>query len=309
MGLPESLVDRFGVDVLRRHTDLLTCNEYELIETLESENVEADRRFASGTFLAILGDPRINPYKPKMITSSGGTATLGLPYERVKAVAACWRHVGVEEEWISKECPQYEVDVKSFAIGRFPVTNLEYRLFLEDTGSVWLPSSWLLGTYPACFSNHPVWTVPPEAASAYALWLARRTNRCFRLPSEAEWEFTASNGDGREYPWGDTFDTSRANTVEAGPLSTTPVGMYRAGQTPTGLDDLAGNVEEYTSENYRPYAGGSWVEDDIQRAEGSYRIARGGSFSRYGDLARCRRRHGWYRGPIYAMGFRLAETL
>ncbi|MFD0385193.1 hypothetical protein ACFQ2B_31950 [Streptomyces stramineus] len=41
---------------------------------------------------------------------------------------------------------------------------------------------------------------------------------------------------------------------------------------------------------------------------GTYRVARGGSFTRFGDLARCARRHGWYEREIYAMGFRLAET-
>lgn len=322
MGLPDSLVDRLGGDVLSGNRDLLNWPADALIALLEqredagaqagvSANASADvpRRFAAGAVLALLGDPRIDPLAPSMIPLPGGTVTLGLPPGRVDEVVAQWRHVGVIREWIEKECPTYVASIQPFAIGRYPVTHAEYRAFLDDTNAPWLPSSWQLGSYPSHLANHPVWTVPPEAADAYAAWLAQRTGRAFRLPSEAEWEYAASNGDGRDYPWGETFDATRANTVEAGPLCTTPVGMYAAGRTPAGIDDLAGNVEEYTADAYAPYAGGVFVGDDLHVKRGAYRVARGGSFSRYGDLARCARRHGWYDSPIYAMGFRLAESL
>ncbi|WP_269766951.1 formylglycine-generating enzyme family protein [Burkholderia ubonensis] len=72
-------------------------------------------------------------------------------------------------------------------------------------------SSRQLSSYPSHLANHPVWTVPPEAADAYVAWLARRTGRRFRLPLEAEWEYAASNGDGREFPWGDAFEYGRAS--------------------------------------------------------------------------------------------------
>lgn len=309
MGLPETLVDRLGSDVLSRHAHLLNCDPTELVATLESPDASVDRRYAAGAVLAFVGDPRICVERPPMVRLPGGRCTLGLAPARVEEVSARWRSVGVLAEWIRKECPEYAVEIKPFAIGRFPVTNFEYRAFLEDTGSPWLPTAWILGTYPSHLANHPVWTLPPEAADAYAAWLKQRTGRAFRLPTEAEWEYAASHGDGREFPWGQTFDPERANTAEAGPLSTTPVGMYPLGRTPSGIDDLAGNVEEYTEDIYRPYPGGEQIGDDLQRNEGSYRISRGGSFSRFGDLARCRRRHGWYRSPIYAMGFRIAESL
>lgn len=309
MGLPESFADRLGADVLTRHADLLRCPADALIAVLEGRGAELARRYAAGLVLAILGDPRIDPLRPTMVRLAGGRATLGLAPDRVEAVAARWAHAGVLPEWIAKECPEHAVELAPFAVARFPVTNAEYRLFLEDTGCEWLPSSWTLGAYPAMLANHPVWTVPPEAADAYAAWLAQRTGRAFRLLSEAEWEFAACGGTGREYPWGETFDPTCANTVESGPLGSTPVGMFRGGRTDSGIDDLAGNVEEYTADDYRAYPGGETVADDLLATQGSYRIARGGSFSRYGDLARCRRRHGWYHSPIYAMGFRIGESL
>jgi formylglycine-generating enzyme required for sulfatase activity len=187
------------------------------------------------------------------------------------------------------------------------VTNSEYRTFLAETGGQELPTSWVFGIYPVQLANHPVWTVPPEAADAYAAWLSARTGRAFRLPTEAEWEYAAGGGDGRDFPWGQEWGPDRANTAEEGPVTTTPVGIYPAGRSAFGADDMGGNVEEYVADDYRAYPGGELVADDLMRSTDSYRIARGGSFTRYGDLARCRRRHGWYRKPFYAMGFRLAE--
>jgi len=309
MGLPDTLVDRLGAYVLSRHADLVGQPAAELVRTLESRSATMARRYAAGMLLACVGDPRIDVLRPQMLRLAGGRITLGLAADAVARVAGEWAHVGVLPEWIAKECPEHVVDIAPFAMARFPVTNLEYRAFLEYTNSPWIPSSWTLGVYPAALANHPVWTVPPEAADAYAAWLAERTGRSFRLPSEAEWEYAASSGDGREFPWGEAFDPACANTVEEGPLGTSPVGMYPLGRSASGIDDLAGNVEEYTADNYRAYPGGAAVADDLQLTQGDYRVARGGSFSRYGDLARCRRRHGWYHSPIYAMGFRLAETL
>jgi formylglycine-generating enzyme required for sulfatase activity len=72
---------------------------------------------------------------------------------------------------------------------------------------------------------------------------------------------------------------------------------------------MAGNVEEYVADDYAPYPGAARVEDDLSRARGRYRVARGGGFTRYRDLARCKRRHGRFPKAIYVMGFRLAETL
>ncbi|MFD0385194.1 formylglycine-generating enzyme family protein [Streptomyces stramineus] len=144
------------------------------------------------------------------------------------------------------------MDLPAFRIALHPVTNAEYRLFLEDTGSTWLPTSWRFGVYPELLANHPVWTVPAEAADAYAAWLAARTGRAFRLPTEAEWEYAASGGDGREFPWGDAFVPGNANTVEEGPLTTTPIGVHPAGRSPFGVHDLAGNVEEYVADDYAP---------------------------------------------------------
>jgi formylglycine-generating enzyme required for sulfatase activity len=74
---------------------------------------------------------------------------------------------------------------------------------------------------------------------------------------------------------------------------------------------MAGNVEEWTSTDYHPYPNGSFVADDL--AYGSrdgYKILRGGSFARSGDLARCARRHGPHPDPVFRYrGFRLVQEI
>ncbi|MET9529910.1 MULTISPECIES: SUMF1/EgtB/PvdO family nonheme iron enzyme [unclassified Streptomyces] len=308
MALPDSFVARGPRWALGDHPELLGAGKDLLVAVAEDPGEPTARRYAAGTVLGLVGDPRVRPDDPPMAEIPAARVRIGLDPAEVGPVTRRWRHAGVQEDWIAKECPVHEVDITRYRLALHPVTNAEYRRFLEDTGSAWLPTSWRFGCYPGHWANHPVWTVPAEAADAYARWLAARTGRAFRLPTEAEWEYAASGGDGRDFPWGDDQVQDRANTVESGPLSTTPIGVHPAGLSPFGVHDLAGNVEEYTADDYRPYPGGAEVSDDLAVTRGAYRIARGGSFSRFGDLARCRRRHGWFDRDIYAMGFRLAET-
>jgi len=309
MGLPAGFVSRTPATLLGEYRDLITASVETWIAEAESSCAPFSRRYAAGTLLGLIGDPRISPLNPAMCSIPGGKVRLGLDPENVAPVVAQWCHVGVVEAWIAKECPTYIVALKPYALMRYPVTNYEYRLFLEKTGSTCLPTSWTFGVYPVERANHPVWSVPVEAAECYAKWLNAETGREFRLPTEAEWEYAATGELGRQYPWGELFDPEITNTAEAGPLSTTPVGIYAMGHSPFGVDDMGGNVEELVADEYRPYPGGSLIMDDLALAHGSYRIARGGSFARFGDLARCTRRHGAYQRSIYALGFRLAESL
>jgi formylglycine-generating enzyme required for sulfatase activity len=308
MGLSEHFEERLDPRLLASHRDLFALDASALMRELSTASHSAERRIAAGTLLGFLGDPRLCTLRPDMVRLPGGTVILGLAESCVDEVHERWSHVGVQRAWIVKECPAHMTELKPFSIARYPVTNQEYREFLLDTGAHFIPSGWTNGVYPIFAANHPVWTVTPDAADAYVVWLSARTGRKFRLPTESEWEYAASGGGRQEYPWGDQFLPDHANTVETGPLTTTPVGCYPAGFTATGLADMAGNVEEYTASTYAPYPGGTPVTDDLAGMENGYRIARGGSFTRYGDLCRCKRRHGWYRSPIYAMGFRIAES-
>ena len=282
----------------------------ELVHLVENPSLTLAERHAAGLVLGLLGDPRIHPEAPAMIDIPAAQVPIGISEDQADSVTAEWASLGVQKPWIMKEVPRHVVSVQGFRIARFPVTNAEYLQFVLDDPTAERPTCWAHGVYPIAASNQPVYALSPEAADSYARWLSVRTGRAFRLPTEAEWEYAATGGDSRQFPWGESWDPLRVNTAERGPLTTTPVGIYVGGDSPFGVADMAGNVEEYVSDPYRPYPGAEAVHDDLVQLHGAnYRVARGGSYARHGDLARCQRRHGWYPSQHFAMGFRLAETV
>ncbi len=311
LGLPDHFASARFEDILpglyHRMKALDTDAYLDIVENLDRPLPE---RMVAGNLLALTGDPRISAQNPAMIAIQGGEVYIGLDEADIASVMERFSHIGLDEKWIRKECPRHSVHLKDFAIAKYPVTNAEYREFLLDSLYPELPTSWEFRRYPLEKANHPVYTLSADAADAYAAWLSQKTGRSFRLPLEAEWEYAASGPQGLEFPWGNDFKADYANTVETGLFSTTPVGIFSVGNSPFGLCDMAGNVEEYVQDSYAAYAQGQFIDDHLVQLNGAYRVARGGCFSRLRDLARTRRRHG--RNPAsatYAMGFRLAENI
>jgi formylglycine-generating enzyme required for sulfatase activity len=131
-----------------------------------------------------------------------------------------------------------EIILDTFYVGKHPVTNAEYKRFMDDIGR---PFEISPGK-----THHPVVDVSWYDAQEYASWAG------LRLLTEAEWEKAASwdeeHGRKRKYPWGDEFDEKWCNTRESGIGDTTPVGKYSpSGDSRYGCTDMAGNVWEWTS--------------------------------------------------------------
>ena len=311
LGLPDRhLPARLDSALAQAFAELRGASVQSLLGTLASPGATLAQRIVSGNLLARLGDPRIRTLQPDMVDLPGGAVEIGLDDAEVDQVLAQLTGLGLDRTWIEKECPRHPVWLAPCRIARYPVTNGEYRDFLLATGHAELPSSWVFRQFPAERANHPVYTVGAASADAYARWLAQATGRGFRLPTEAEWEFGAAGPQRREFPWGERFDADLANTAETGLFDTSPVGAFVGGESVFGLADLAGNVEEYVADDYAAYPGGPFIADHLVQIHGRYRVARGGSFARWRDLARTRRRHGHNpRSATYAMGFRVAESL
>lgn len=208
------------------------------------------------------------------------------------------------------ETPQHRVLVDDFAIGQYPVTVAEYTCAVQ---------AYALGEPPATphtnlqeqlkRPDHPVVGVSWQDALTYAKWLAGLTGQLWRLPTEAEWEKAARGADRRIYPWGDGFDYARCNTEEGANPGTTPVGAYRYrdGASPYEVQDMAGNVWEWTSSLFEPYP---YLPSDGREnldATGS-RVLRGGSWLDSSRYARAAYRVGEGGGPLGTdiVGFRLA---
>ncbi|MDH0300883.1 MULTISPECIES: SUMF1/EgtB/PvdO family nonheme iron enzyme [unclassified Pseudomonas] len=309
MGYPEHYQEQpLQAQVAEAFGALLDCPTGDLLALLEQPSQPLVRRIAAGEVLAVRGDPRIDTFAPQMIDIPAARVSIGLDPRAVEQVMDQFDGLGLDRSWIDKETPRHERELAAFRIARFPVTHQEYRQFLLDSGHAGIPDGWAFGRYPRHHANHPVYSVSASDADAYARWLGARTGRRFALPTEAQWEYAAAGAEGRQFPWGDVYQVEHANTAELGYLDSTPVGAFVDGASPFGVLDMAGNVEEYVAEDYQAYPGGPCIEDDLVLDVGTHRVARGGSFTRFRDLARTARRHGRYPRPIYVMGFRLVEN-
>ena len=201
-------------------------------------------------------------------------------------------------------------ELPTFWIARTPITNAEYKRFLDANATYPLPyskESWAqpynwdpeTRMFPLGKAEHPVGLVDWYDALAYVEWAGGR------VPTEEEWEKAARGDDGRRFPWG-KWDVGRCNSLEAGVLATTPVEMYSpTGDSPYGCADMAGNVWEWTSSLYKdyPYRSDDGRED---MSSGNSRVVRGGSFSYNEAHARAASRpHGALNDRVVSFGFRV----
>lgn len=192
--------------------------------------------------------------------------------------------------------PAHRVNIPAFKIARVPITNAQYKLYVETAHSQ-VPEHWVDGKVPRGRENHPVVYVSWHDAMIYCRWLSEVTGKVITLPSEAQWEKAACGGfspvtdeEGREnaraYPWGEEWDETKCNNGELKIGSTTPVGIFLEGASPCGCLDMAGNVWEWTTSIYKayPYRVDDGREDVIRNAA---RMLRGGSWHHNRHYARC----------------------
>ena len=144
---------------------------------------------------------------------------------------------------------EHAIDIKRFYIDRTPVTNKQFKTFLDQSryrpkDSANFLKDWRDGAYPAGWDDRPVVWVSIEDARAYAAWAGKR------LPHEWEWQYAAQGLDGRTYPWGDAWRTDAVPAPDTGRTLTPPdpVMSHPDGASPFGLVDLVGNVWQWTDE-------------------------------------------------------------
>ena len=148
-----------------------------------------------------------------------------------------------------------------FKLGKYPVTNLEYLLFLQSTFRP-LPPNWQADSYQTTKANHPVTHICLADAIAYCEWLTHKIGVKYRLPSSEEWLRAArAGGSDSLYPWGPHMQRLYLN-YSCQNEGTTPVGIYPDGENGLNkITDLLGNVWEWTtsqSGNQYVLKGGAW---------------------------------------------------
>jgi formylglycine-generating enzyme required for sulfatase activity len=161
--------------------------------------------------------------------------------------------VGVDVQYPWENSPRrhhlHRLHVGSFWVDRYPVTNAQFKKFLDAAhyhpkDDLNFLRDWQNGVYPTGWDNKPVTWVSLEDARAYAAWAGKR------LPHEWEWQYAAQGGDGRPYPWGNAWDATVVPVPEKdralrGP---DPVDAHPRGASPFGVEDLVGNVWQWTDE-------------------------------------------------------------
>jgi sulfatase modifying factor 1 len=219
------------------------------------------------------------------------------------AIPEGWFLMGSES---GQDCerPVHRVWVDAFLLAATQVTNAEYERFVSATGCASPP---FLRDQNFNHPEQPVTGVSWFDADRYCQWLALKTGRAYRLPTEAEWERAArGNLEQKHFPWGDDPPQSVPNYATRWQSGPEPV----ARQSPNsfGFYDICDNVHEWCSDWYDPnYYGNSPERNPRGPDEGQRKASRGGSWRHHVKVARCSARSSIPPEFHYAdYGFRVA---
>lgn len=288
-----------------------------LVELLKHGALPARDRAEAGLLLNRLPGGDLRVQKDEWVAISGGEFTMGTTDEEIARLVEKYERAREwqEKKWFKGEEPTL-VRLDSYRVGKYPVTNSQYRRFIDAGGYAepgerfWSPEGLLWRrrverAEPGFWSdtrwnapNQPVVNVSWYEAEAYCAWLTEHLraageigrNEVVRLPKESEWEHAARGRDGRTWPWGPEWDPARVNTAEGQVGRTTSVGIYPDGVSSFGALDMAGNVLE-------------WCEGHVDKGAG--RRLRGGAWAFGAIFARSAARPIPRSTPIYGVvGFR-----
>lgn len=267
------------------------------------------------------GDKRLDEYGISQVYVPAGCFMMGTGEEEAVYAesldAPSWASAR-----ISSEQPQREVCItEGYWIDEFEVTNQAFQAFIDAGGYTtqdywsaegwqWLSEQNIDRIHYRCFENHerldyPVACMSWYQAEAYANW------RGGHLPTEAEWEFAARGPESLIYPWGNEWDSNRANVEDSNDMM--PVGSFPDGVSWVGAHDMSGNVMEWVSD---------WLDDDYSNLldqtenptgpeSGTIKIEKGGWWGSNSVVARSAYRH-FEDPPEYRdhhIGFRIVTPI
>ena len=178
---------------------------------------------------------------------------------------------------LPNEQPQHHVYLDEYWIGKYPVTNQQYQVFVNETKKK-PPWNWKNDGYPLNKRNHPVIEVGWEDARVFCDWASSLTKKQISLPTEAQWEKAARGTDGRIYPWGNQAPDMTLANYNGNVGDTTSVGSYPAGTSPYGAMDMTGNAWEWTMDWEGSYSSEK-IFNPLGSDSGNSRGLRGGSWN------------------------------
>jgi formylglycine-generating enzyme required for sulfatase activity len=198
------------------------------------------------------------------------------------------------------EKPVHQVTIKPFAISKYPVSVREWNACAAANACAFLVTG---------RDDIPVTDVSWTDAKQFVAWLAKETQKAFRLPSEAEWEYAARGGTQTKYWWGDQLQPGMANCKNCTDAAAEqPLKLGSLKPNPFGLYDMGGGVNQWTEDcwhkNYQgaPQNGAPWVENDCVS-----HVIRSGSWKNDARYVRPASRDGYDTNVRYPThGFRIA---
>jgi formylglycine-generating enzyme required for sulfatase activity len=247
--MPNSEIIQWS-DVVKPNGSKATRSD--LIAHLTSMSELVEQLFAEQTLLedkltaleAEFTKPITFPDEPDMVLIEGGSFKMSHPSD-------------------SAARPARDVTLSSFYIGRYPITQAQWRA--------------VMGSYPSEFEgdNLPVESINWHEALEFTFRLSKLTGKKYRLPTDAEWEYASKGGEFYEFPGSPHLDEVgwfKANSNGR----TQPVGMKKPNKF--GLYDMSGNVWNWCSDWHGTYSNDA-VTNPIGAVTGTYRIIRGGGYT------------------------------
>jgi len=259
--------------------------------------------------VTIKDEKKVIEIPPSIISPVDGTEMILIP-EGEFAMGT------VEGDTMAREFekPVHNVFVEAFYMDKYPVTNRQYLLFMEESGykpqAVQGSASWWDKYFEDGKENHPVVGISWKDADEYCRWAGKR------LPTEAEWEKTARGPSGFLFPWGNEWDKDKCNNIHTSrekieaklkgergkdfwytstahsalslnmtrSMGTLPVWIFPEGASPYGVMDMAGNIWEWCLDWYLDIYYSEVIEQNPQGPEdGEFKVLRGGSWFNSGQ--------------------------
>jgi formylglycine-generating enzyme required for sulfatase activity/class 3 adenylate cyclase len=222
---------------------------------------------------------------PDMVSIPGGTFAMG------------------SDDDLSEK-PMHRVTIKPFAISKFPITVREWKTCIAAKSCTYVATG---------EDDAPVANLSWEDAQQFVDWLSKATQKTFRLPSEAEWEYAARGGTRTKFWWGDQLQSDMVNCKGCNepydPSRPLKVGSFKP--NPFGLYDMGGNIDQWVGDcwhkNYQaaPSDGSPWVDNDCLS-----HVIRSGSWKNDPSYVRPSNRDHYDADVRYPThGFRVAQSL
>lgn len=249
--------------------------------------------------------PKPKPIVPQMVRVPAGTFAMGSNRHR------------------ANEAPLHNVQLQSFEIAKYEVSNQEFNVFVTATGYKTIAETDnSTVTWRSYFTegreHYPVVMVSWYDAIMFCRWLSEATGETFRLPTEAEWEYAARGGlEGKNYPWGESIDDEQANFDSEGESTlftgvalefVKAPGSYSANGF--GLFDVAGNVAEWCQDWYSEnFYASSPAANPLGPEKGDFKVIRGGGW--ISDANACRVSYRNFNSITFKMpylGFRVVRV-